>query len=271
LEQDQLQHVCRSTTRRQTLKIDAMAEVVLEKLCKNFPNKTGVVNAVRELSITIEPGELIAFVGPSGCGKTTTLRLIAGVETATKGSIYINGKRANDIPPKDRDVAMVFQTAALFPHLTVFQNLGFGLILRKFSKAEIEKRVGEAAELLGLSDKLNARPNELSGGEAQRVALGRALVRQPKVFLLDEPLSSVDAPMRKELRQQILQIQQTLKVPMIYVTHDQREALAIGQRIAVLHRGELQQIGTASEIRDKPANEFVGEFFEEGWNRSLAG
>ncbi|MEO5803865.1 MAG: ABC transporter ATP-binding protein [Verrucomicrobiota bacterium] len=238
-----------------------MSEVILEKLSKIFLNKAGDVHAVKELSLTIPSGELLAMVGPSGCGKTTTLRLIAGLEEATSGSIYINSKLANNIPAKDRDVAMVFQTPALFPHMTVFQNMSFGLMLRKFSNAEIEKRIGEAAELLGLSDKLNARPNELSGGEAQRVSLGRALVRQPKLFLLDEPLSSVDAPMRKQLRQQIVQIQQLLKVPMIYVTHDQREALAIGHRIVVLNRGELQQIGTPSEILDQPANNFVAEFF----------
>ena len=247
-----------------------MSEVDLEKLSKAFRSKTGDVHAVRELSITIRPDELVAFVGPSGCGKTTTLRLIAGLEEADSGSIFIDGKLANIIPAKDRDVAMVFQQPALLPHMNVFENMAFGLMLRKFPKPEIETRVQEAAQILGLSEKLRCHPNKLSGGEAQRVALGRALVRKPKLFLLDEPLSNVDTPMRKQLRQQIIEIQQMLKVPMIYVTHDQREALAIGQRIAVLNRGALQQIGTASEIREKPANKFVAEFFE-GWNRPLAG
>ena len=241
-----------------------MAEVILNNLSKTFRGKTGdVVRAVKELCLAIQSDELIAIVGPSGCGKTTTLRLIAGLEEPTSGSIHINGTLANNIPAKDRDVAMVFQTPALFPHLTVFDNIGFGLTLRKFPTPEIDKRVREAAELLGLSGKLRCRPSELSGGEGQRVSLGRALVRRPKLFLLDEPLSSLDAPMRKQLRGQILQIQRLLKVPMIYVTHDQREAFAIGQRIAVLNHGELQQFGTASDIREKPANEFVAAFFDE--------
>jgi len=238
-----------------------MSEVVLEKLSKTFRSKTGDIHAVRDLSITIRHDELIAFVGPSGCGKTTTLRLIAGLEEADSGSIYIDGKLANKIPAKDRDVAMVFQQPALLPHMNAFENMAFGLMLRKFEKSDIETRVQEAAQILGLSEKLRCRPNELSGGEAQRVSLGRALVRKPKVFLLDEPLSNVDAPMQKLLRKQIIEIQQMLKVPMIYVTHDQREALAIGHKVAVLNHGTLQQIGTASEIREKPANDFVREFF----------
>ncbi len=238
-----------------------MPEVILEKLSKIYRAKSGDVHALKDLTLTVHSNEVLAMVGPSGCGKTTTLRLIAGLEGATNGSIFIGSQRVNDVPAKDRDVAMVFQQPALFPHLNVFENIGFGLKLRKFSKADIEARVQEAAVILGLCDKLRSQPSELSGGEAQRVSLGRALVRKPKLFLLDEPLSSVDAPTRKQLRQQILQIQQLLKVPMIYVTHDQREALAVGQRIALLNRGELQQIGTSSEIRDKPANKFVSEFF----------
>lgn len=239
-----------------------MSEVILEKLNKIFGSKAGDIHALKNLSLTIPSGELLAMVGPSGCGKTTTLRLIAGLEQTTGGVIRIGGQIANDVSAKDRDVAMVFQQPALFPHLNIFENIGFGLRLRKFSKAEIETRVKEAAEILGLSDKLRSRPQELSGGEAQRVSLGRALVRCPKIFLLDEPLSNLDAPMRKQLRQQIVEIQQRLKATMIYVTHDQREALKIGRRVAVMNRGELQQIGMPAEIRDKPANEFVAEFFE---------
>lgn len=239
-----------------------MAEIVLEKLNKIYSNKSGVVHAVKDLSFFIAQGELLAMVGPSGCGKTTTLRLIAGLEQVTDGQIRIDGKIANEIPAKDRDVGMVFQQPALFPHLNVHENIGFGLKLRKFSNTEIETRVGEAAKLLGLSDKLHSRPQELSGGEAQRVSLGRALVRRPKIFLLDEPLSNLDAPMRKQLREQIVQIQRTFEATMIYVTHDQREALKIGQRVAVMNRGELQQIGTPTEIRERPANEFVAEFFD---------
>ncbi len=238
-----------------------MSGVVLEKLNKIFSNAKLTTHAVKDLSLTIPSDEILALVGPSGCGKTTTLRLIAGLEEATSGSIFINGKSANEVPAKDRDVAMVFQQPALFPHMTVFENLSFGLKLRKIPRDEIQKRVETAAEILGLKKHLLARPQELSGGEAQRVSLGRALVRNPKVFLLDEPLSSVDAPTRKQLRKQIVELQKLLRVPMIYVTHDQREALSIGQRVAVLFQGELQQIGTATEIREKPRNEFVAEFF----------
>ena len=247
--------------RRAKFEIVGMADLVLSELSKTFQSKTGEVHALKKLSLNIASNELIAFVGPSGCGKTTTLRLIAGLENPTGGTIYLDGKSVNDLPAKDRDVAMVFQSPALFPHLNIFENIGFGLKLRKFPKTEIETRVNEAAEILELSGKLRCHPNELSGGEAQRVALGRALVRRPKVFLLDEPLSSVDAPLRRQLRKEILQIQRLLQVPMIYVTHDQRESLAIGQRIVVLNKGELQQVGTASEIRDKPANRFVSDFF----------
>ncbi len=239
-----------------------MSGLALEKLSKNFPNgKTGDLHALRQLSIEINSDELVTLVGPSGCGKTTTLRLIAGLEEATSGSIYIMGQCVDEIAAGGRDVAMVFQQPALFPHMNVFENMAFGLKLRKFSQAEIQNRVEEVVENLGLQGKLSCLPNELSGGEAQRVSLGRALVRRPKLFLLDEPLSSLDAPTRKQLRLQIVRLQKTLRVPMIYVTHDQREAMSIGQRIVVLNHGELQQFGTPSEIREKPANEFVAEFF----------
>ncbi len=238
-----------------------MADLVLNELSKTFSNKTGAVHALKKLCLEVSATELIAVVGPSGCGKTTALRLIAGLENPTSGSIWLDGKSISNLAARDRDVAMVFQRPTLFPHLNVFENIGFGLKLRKFSAAEIENRVNEAGEILGLSGRLHCRSEELSGGEAQRVALGRALVRQPKVFLLDEPLSSVDAPMRKQLRKEILQIQRLLQVPMIYVTHDQSEALAIGQRIVVLNNGQLQQVGSASEILEKPANSFVAGFF----------
>ncbi|MEO7298445.1 MAG: ABC transporter ATP-binding protein [Verrucomicrobiota bacterium] len=240
-----------------------MSGLVLDKLSKTFSNGKSAITALKELSLTIQHNELLALVGPSGCGKTTALRLIAGLEEPSRGSIFIDGKSVDSVPAKDRDVAMVFQSPALFPHLTVLENLSFGLKLRKIPRAEITERVNQAAEILGLKNKLQCRPQELSGGEAQRVSLGRALVRQPKVFLLDEPLSAVDAPTRKKLRAEIVQLQKILAVPMVYVTHDQREALAIGQRLAILHQGELQQIGTAQEILAKPANDFVTEFFSE--------
>lgn len=235
----------------------------IENISKTFRDSRGQdVPAVRGLSFTVAPGELLVLTGPSGCGKTTTLRMIAGLEQVSDGRIQLGGALIHNLPPQDRDIAMVFQVAALLPHLTVGQNLAFGLKLRKLPSGEVERRVAGATGILDLADKLTRLPGELSGGEAQRVALGRALVRQPGALLLDEPLSHLDAMTRKRLRREILCLHQRLQVPAIYVTHDQTEALQLGHRIAVMKGGVLQQIGTAEEIRQKPANDFVAEFFE---------
>jgi multiple sugar transport system ATP-binding protein len=236
--------------------------LLLENLSKTYRTPEGrEVGALRSLTLRLGENELLVMVGPSGCGKTTTLRLLAGFEQATEGKIHLAGKLLNHIPPKDRDIAMVFQSHALFPHLSVFENLSFGLKLRKLSRTEIESRVRSTVETLGLHGKLDCKPDELSGGEAQRVALGRALVRRPRLFLLDEPLSNLDVPTRVQLRCEILKLQQELRTPMIYVTHDQKEALKLGNRIAVLNQGKLQQVGSPAEILEKPENEFVARFF----------
>ena len=238
-----------------------MARVVIENLSKTFKgHKREDVHAVAGLNLTVEDKELLVLVGPSGCGKTTTLRLIAGLEDSTDGSISIDGRVVNQVAPKDRDIAMVFQHHALYPHLTARENLAFGLKLRKHPAAEIERRVGEAAELLDLADCLDRRPAELSGGQSQRVALGRALVRRPKVFLLDEPLSNLDAPMRAQMRRNIAALHSRLGATMIYVTHDQAEALALGSRIAVLRDGALQQAGPPMDVYRRPASRFVAGF-----------
>lgn len=240
-----------------------MPSLVIENLSKTFRDHDGQsVAALQDFNLRLAGNELLVLVGPSGCGKTTTLRLIAGLETPTAGRIIIDGNVINNVPAKNRDIAMVFQTPALLPNLRVSENIGFGLKLRKIPKAEIEKRVSDAAQTLGLSDKLNRKPAELSGGEAQRVALGRALVRQPKIFLLDEPLSQLDVLTRKQLRQEIIRLHQRAAAPMIYVTHEPREAIILGQRIAVMNEGRLVQIGSPEEIRRHPANEFVAEFFQ---------
>jgi multiple sugar transport system ATP-binding protein len=236
--------------------------LVLENLTKAYRTPQGrEVVALKEFNLALKDGELLVVLGPSGCGKTTMLRLIAGLEGITSGNVSLEGRVLNHVLPKDRDIAMVFQSHALFPHLTAFENMAFGLKLRNLPKGEIEQRVVSAAEILGIADKLKRKPEELSGGEAQRVALGRALVRRPKLFLLDEPLSNLDVPSRVQLRCEIAKLQQKLGAPMIYVTHDQTEALKLGHRIAVLNKGELQQIGTPAEIREKPANNFVAAFF----------
>ena len=233
-----------------------MARVVLEKVDKSFKS----VRAVRNVSLTVEDRELLVIVGPSGCGKTTTLRLIAGLEEPDTGTISIAGEVANRVPPGDRDVAMVFQNHALYPHLTVFENLALGLKLRRVPKAEIEQRTREAAVLLGLRECLSRLPRELSGGERQRVALGRAIVRRPKLFLFDEPLSNLDAPLRAQMRREIAHLHRRLATTMIYVTHDQTEAMALGQRIAVMKDGMIQQAGSPPEIYSHPANLFVAGF-----------
>lgn len=238
-----------------------MPALAVENLSKHFRDSTGRnIWAVQNLNFTVDKNEILVLAGPSGCGKTTTLRLIAGLEEADGGRVLLNGALINHTPARSRDIAMVFQSHALFPHMTAFENMAFGLKLRKVPKAEIEKRINETAEMLGLSNKLHRKPGELSGGENQRVALGRAFVRRPKVFLLDEPLSHLDAPNRAQLRCEIRKLHQHAGVPAIYVTHDQTEALTMGQRIAVMKDGQIQQIGTPSEIQQHPANDFVRQF-----------
>jgi multiple sugar transport system ATP-binding protein len=239
-----------------------VSRVVIEHLTKSFPapdRKT--IPAVEDLSFTVESGELFVLVGPSGCGKTSTLRLIAGLETSDHGTITVDGELANDVPPQKRDVAMVFQNHALYPHMTGRENLMFGLKLRKVPEPEIEKRVDEIAELLHLRDCLERLPMELSGGERQRVALGRAFVRHPKVLLLDEPLSNLDTPLRQELRLKIAELHARLGSTMIYVTHDQGEAMSLGNRLAVMRNGVLQQIAEPQVLYEKPDNRFVAGFF----------
>ncbi len=216
---------------------------------------------MRDLNIEVSDGELMVLVGPSGSGKSTTLRLVAGLETPTDGDVYIGDKLANDLPPSERDIAMVFQGYALYPHLSVERNLGFGLKMRGAGQAEIRSRVAEVAGMLGIGDLLQRKPKELSGGQRQRVALGRALARNPRVFLFDEPLSNLDASLRVQLRREIKGIHEQLGVTMIYVTHDQTEAMALGQRIAVMNAGIIEQIGAPSEIYRRPESMFVAGFF----------
>jgi multiple sugar transport system ATP-binding protein len=238
-----------------------MARVVLENLTKSFKGpRQETVDAVSNLNLAVADQELLVLVGPSGCGKTTTLRLIAGLEEVSRGTISIDGQVVNHVAPKERDIAMVFQHHALFPHMTARENLAFGLKLRKHSRAEIAQRVGEAAEMLGLADCLDRRPEALSGGQRQRVALGRALVRKPKVFLFDEPLSNLDAQMRVQMRREIAQLHSRLAATMIYVTHDQVEALTLGNRIAVMRGGTLQQVAGPMDLYQRPANLFVAGF-----------
>jgi multiple sugar transport system ATP-binding protein len=233
-----------------------MAGVTLDHVTKQF----GEVLAVNDLSIQIHDKEFLVLVGPSGCGKSTALRLIAGLEETTGGDIYIGDRRVNDVAPKDRDIAMVFQSYALYPHMTVYDNLAFGLKLRKTPKAEIDRRVKEAADILGLSNLLKRKPKQLSGGQRQRVALGRAIVREPLVFLMDEPLSNLDAKLRVQTRAELIKLHQRLQTTVIYVTHDQVEAMTMGHRIAVLRDGILQQLDTPQMLYDHPANMFVAGF-----------
>ncbi len=234
-----------------------MARVSLEHVRKVFDN--GQI-AVADASLEVADGELLVLVGPSGCGKSTLLRMIAGLESVSSGTISIGERIVNDIPPKLRDIAMVFQSYALYPHMSVADNLAFGLRLRGESRALIKRRVDEAAGLLGLENLLDRRPRQLSGGQRQRVALGRALVRQPQVFLLDEPLSNLDAKLRLTMRTEIARLHRSLKATMVYVTHDQIEAMTLGQRIVVLDAGEIQQIDTPMRLYDRPANVFVSTF-----------
>ncbi len=238
-----------------------MGRLVLENVTKSFPGpRRQKIPAVRNLSLTVGDGALLAIVGPSGCGKTTTLRLIAGLETPDSGSILLDGKPMAGVPPQDRDVAMVFQDHALFPHLTVFENMALGLMLRKVPRPERERRVSAAAQMLGLTPLLERRPAELSGGECQRAALGRALTRHPRVFLLDEPLSNLDAPLRLQLRGEIARLRRRLGATMVLVTHDQAEALALADTVAVMKEGAVQQLAPPRELYRRPASRFVAGF-----------
>jgi multiple sugar transport system ATP-binding protein len=239
----------------------SMAKVNLKNVYKIYPGDKGKdVTAVTDFNLDIEDREFVVFVGPSGCGKSTTLRMIAGLEEISKGDIYIGDRRINDVPPKDRDIAMVFQNYALYPHMSVYENMAFGLKLRKYPKAEINKRVQDAAEILGIVELLDRKPKALSGGQRQRVAVGRAIVRQPKVFLFDEPLSNLDAKMRVQMRAEITKLHQRLQATMIYVTHDQVEAMTMGTRIVVMKDGLIQQADAPLKLYNEPINLFVAGF-----------
>ena len=234
-----------------------MAQVSLRDVCKTFP---GNVLAVNNINLGIENKEFMILVGPSGCGKSTTLRMVAGLEEISSGDVYIGDKRVNEVPAKDRDIAMVFQNYALYPHMTVFENMSFGLRLRHLPKPEITQRVSEAADILGIKRLLNRKPRELSGGERQRVAVGRAIVRKPMVFLFDEPLSNLDAKMRVQMRTEIHKLHIRLQTTIIYVTHDQVEAMTMGDRIAVMKDGILHQVADPIDVYDHPKNKFVAGF-----------
>src|SRR4051794_15017842 len=233
-----------------------MAEVTLKGIKKAY----GPVTVIPHFDLDIQDHEFMVLVGPSGCGKSTALRMIAGLEEITAGTISIGGRVVNDVPPKDRDIAMVFQSYALYPHMTVRENLEFGLKIRKTPRAEMDSRVREAAEILGITELLERKPKQLSGGQRQRVAVGRAIVRKPSVFLFDEPLSNLDAKLRVQMRAEISKLQKTLKTTTVYVTHDQIEAMTMGHRIAVMQSGKLQQVGTPLEVYEQPANLFVASF-----------
>jgi multiple sugar transport system ATP-binding protein len=234
-----------------------MAEIVTKEMTKRYPNG---VEAVKQLSLDIGEGELLVLVGPSGCGKTTALRMIAGLEEISSGDVFIGGRRMNDVPEKDRDIAMVFQSYALYPHMTVAQNIAFSLRLSRVRKRDIKQRVNETARLLAIENLLDRKPKQLSGGQRQRVAMGRAIIRQPQAFLMDEPLSNLDAKLRVMMRGEIESLQKRLGVTTVYVTHDQVEAMTMGDRVAVLRDGVLQQVATPTEVYDRPANLFVAGF-----------
>jgi multiple sugar transport system ATP-binding protein len=234
-----------------------MAEIVLEHLNKSYPDGH---TAVQDLTVTIADGEFLILVGPSGCGKTTTLNMIAGLEDISSGELRIGGERVNEKAPKDRDIAMVFQSYALYPHMTVRQNIAFPLTLAKMAKADIAQKVEETAKILDLTGLLDRRPSQLSGGQRQRVAMGRAIVRHPKAFLMDEPLSNLDAKLRVQMRGEIARLQKRLGTTTVYVTHDQTEAMTLGDRVVVMHGGIAQQIGTPTELYERPANLFVAGF-----------
>jgi multiple sugar transport system ATP-binding protein len=234
-----------------------MSEIVLDDVSKVY---TGGPPAVSDLSLNVEDGEFIVLVGPSGCGKTTALRMVAGLESVSAGTITIGARVVNDVPPKERDIAMVFQNYALYPHMTVYDNMAFGLKLRKLPKDEIDRRVREAADILGLEEFLARKPKALSGGQRQRVAMGRAIVREPQAFLMDEPLSNLDAKLRVQMRSEIARIQHELHTTTLYVTHDQVEAMTMGDRVAVIRKGVLQQVDTPQHLYDHPKNLFVAGF-----------
>ena len=235
-----------------------MAEIVLDHVSKDYGAERP--SAVSDLNIAIEDGEFIVLVGPSGCGKTTALRMVAGLESITEGTITIGERVVNTVPPKERDIAMVFQNYALYPHMTVYDNMAFGLKLRKLEKSEIDRRVREAAKILGLDEFLDRKPKALSGGQRQRVAMGRAIVREPKAFLMDEPLSNLDAKLRVQMRSEIARIQHELSTTTLYVTHDQVEAMTMGDRVAVIRKGVLQQVDSPQFLYDHPENLFVAGF-----------
>jgi ABC-type sugar transport system ATPase subunit len=234
-----------------------MANVVLKHVDKKYPNG---FHAVRDVNLDIADGEFVVLVGPSGCGKSTTLRMVAGLEESTGGEIFIGDRLVNDVAPGDRDIAMVFQNYALYPHMSVRQNMAFGLKMRRTPKKDVERRVQEAAEILSIESMLDRRPRELSGGQRQRVALGRAIVREPKVFLFDEPLSNLDAKLRVQMRAEIARLHTRLKTTIIYVTHDQVEAMTLGDRIVLMNHGVVQQVDAPMEIYRKPNNRFVASF-----------
>ncbi len=234
-----------------------MANVTLKNIKKVYDKN---VVAVQEFSLDIADKEFVVLVGPSGCGKSTTLRMVAGLEEITSGEIYIGDTLVNDVPPKDRDIAMVFQNYALYPHMTVYENMAFALKLRKATKQEIDEKVKEAAEILGITELLNRKPKALSGGQRQRVAIGRAIVRHPQVFLMDEPLSNLDAKLRNQMRAELIKLRQRIDTTFIYVTHDQTEAMTLGDRIVIMKNGFIQQIGTPHEVFHEPENLFVAGF-----------
>jgi multiple sugar transport system ATP-binding protein len=234
-----------------------MAQILLEQVCKIY---SGGVKAVKDVNLTINDSEFMVLVGPSGCGKTTTLRMVAGLEEISGGVIRIGDRIINDVQPKDRDIAMVFQNYALYPHMSVYKNMAFGLMLRKFPKDQIHLRVTAAAKILGIEHLLDRKPKQLSGGQRQRVAVGRAIVRQPQAFLFDEPLSNLDAKMRVEMRAELKKLHRKLKTTTLYVTHDQEEAMTLGDRVVVMKDGEIQQVDVPLKIYDQPINRFVAGF-----------